>query len=326
MRYLDGIGTDKPMSRIGLGTWQFGSREWGYGTDYSSTAADSIVARAAELGITVFDTAEAYGFGRSERILGAALAAHDLGDRAFVATKIFPAFPVAAVVRQRGRASAARLGVSKIDLYQVHQPNPVVRDGTTMAGMRDLQDGGVVDEVGVSNYTLARWKDAEFELDRRVLSNQVQFSLAHVAPLDEMVPYAASLGRVVIAYSPLAQGFLSARYDATNHPSGAVRAMNPLFLPESLERSKGLLGTLREVAGAHQSTPAQVALAWLIHHPNVVVIPGASSVAQVEANAAAADIALSDDEVTELTTQARGFRPLGGLSAARGLAQGRMRR
>ena len=324
MRYLDGIGTGKPMSRIGLGTWQFGSREWGYGADYSSQEADLIVARAAELGITVFDTAEAYGFGSSERILGAALAAHGLGERAFVATKIFPVFPVAAVVRQRGRASAARLGVSTIDLYQVHQPNPVVRDGTTMAGMRDLQDGGLVSEVGVSNYSLARWKDAESALGRRVLSNQVQFSLAHPAPLDELVPFAASQGRVVIAYSPLAQGLLSARYDATNRPSGGVRAMNPLFLPENLERAESLLGTLGEVARTHQSTPAQVALAWLIYHPNVVVIPGASSVAQVEANAAAADIALGDDEVAELTAQARRFRPVGGLTAARSIALARL--
>ena len=326
MRYLDGIGTSKPMSRIGLGTWQFGSPEWGYGADYSSREADRIVARAAALGVTVFDTAEAYGFGRSERILGAALAAHELVEQAFVATKIFPIFPVAAVVRQRGRASAARLGVSTIDLYQVHQPNPVVHDGTTMAGMRDLQDAGVVSEVGVSNYSLQRWKDAEFELGRRVLSNQVQFSLAHLAPLDEFVPFATSQGRVVIGYSPLAQGLLSGRYDTANRPSGGIRAMNPLFLPENLERAAGLLGTLGEVARAHQATPAQVALAWLIHHPSVVVIPGASSVAQVEANAAAADIDLADDEVAELTARAREFHPVGGLTAARRLTLARLHR
>ncbi len=326
MRYLDGIETTKRVSRVGLGTWQFGSREWGYGEDYSGKAADEIVARAAEVGITLFDTAEAYAFGGSERILGDALEAHDLRDSAFVATKIFPLFPIAPVVRQRAIASAARLGVSTIDLYQVHQPNPVVRDGTTMAGMRGLQDEGIVGEVGVSNYSLARWKDAEHALGSRVLSNQVSFSLADSAPLDELVPYAASVGRVVIAYSPLSQGLLSARYDATNLPSGGVRGMNPLFLPENLERAQGLLSALREVASNHQVTPAQVALAWLIHHPAVVVIPGASSVAQVEANAAAADIELAQDEVDELTSQARRFRPVGGLSAAGGLLRRRLHR
>ena len=88
----------------------------------------------------------------------------------------------------------------------------------------------------MSNYSLARWKDAE----RRwapVLSNQVEFSLAHMAPLDDLVPYAASQGRVVIAWSPLGQGFLSGRYDADNRPANGVRTINPLFLPESLERA-----------------------------------------------------------------------------------------
>ena len=144
MKYLDGVDSAKPISRIGLGTWQFGSREWGYGDQYNSSDADQIVARAAELGISLFDTAEMYGFGQSETILGAALAAHDLRDTAYVATKHFPLLPIAPLVRRTARASADRLGVSTIDLYQVHQPNPVVRDGTTMSGMRDLQDAGLV--------------------------------------------------------------------------------------------------------------------------------------------------------------------------------------
>lgn len=326
VRYLEDVVTGKPISRIGLGTWQFGSREWGYGNDYASRDADLIVARAADLGITLFDTAEAYGMGRSERILGAAVAKHDLREKAFIATKIFPLLPVAPVVRHRAEASAGRLGVSTIDLYQVHWPNPVIRDGTTMAGMRDLQDTGVVTEVGVSNYSLDRWKDAERALGRRVLSNQVQFSLAHPEPLDEMVPFAQAQGRVVIAWSPLAQGFLSTRYDAEHRPTGGVRAMNSLFLDENLTRAAGLLDTLRDVATTHQVTPAQVALAWLIHHPAVVAIPGASSIAQVEANAAAADLDLTGGEVAELTEQARRFHPVSGLSAGRQLAKSRLHR
>ena len=326
MKYLQGVASPKPISRIGLGTWQFGSREWGYGDQYSTREADLIVARAAELGITVFDTAEAYGFGRSETILGQALAAHDLIDTAFVATKHFPLFPIGPLVRRSAHASARRLGVSSIDLYQVHQPNPVVPDGATMGGMRDLQDAGLVTEVGVSNYSLDRWKAAEGALGRPVLSNQVQFSLAHSEPLADLVPYAASTGRIVIAWSPLGQGLLSARYSASNLPTGGVRKMNPLFLEENLRRATGLLDALRDTAATHDITPAQVALAWLIHQPAVVAIPGASSIAQVEANAAAADIDLTDDEVAELTSQARAFDPLGSVAAARGLARARLRR
>ena len=136
MKYLEQVDSSKPISKIGLGTWQFGSREWGYGDAYSSRDAARIVARAVDVGITVFDTAEAYGFGRSEQILGEALAAQTAVERCFIATKLFPVFPIAPVVESRARASAARLGVSRIDLYQVHQPNPIIRDGTTMAGMR----------------------------------------------------------------------------------------------------------------------------------------------------------------------------------------------
>src|SRR5438128_3439155 len=131
MRHLQ-LPTSKRWSAIGLGTWQFGSAEWGYGGDYAAgpdSEAARIVARARELGITVFDTAEVYGFGRSERILGDALRASGGTDDVVVASKVFPVVPTAAVVQQRGVASAQRLGVRTIDLYQVHWPNPVVRDG-----------------------------------------------------------------------------------------------------------------------------------------------------------------------------------------------------
>src|SRR5215212_5712484 len=135
MEYLevDGLG---PVSRIGLGTWQFGSREWGYGDSYADRAALDIVRRARELGVTLFDTAEVYGFGRSEKILGEALG----GERSsvVVASKVFPVAPFPAVVRNRFHASARRLQLDRIPLYQVHQPNPVVPDSVTMTGLGEL--------------------------------------------------------------------------------------------------------------------------------------------------------------------------------------------
>ncbi|MEV0805259.1 aldo/keto reductase [Micromonospora sp. NPDC050200] len=319
MRYIP-LETPKPISKIGLGTWQFGSREWGYGPDYERRAVD-IVRRALDLGVTLFDTAELYGFGRSERILGAALGADR--DKVVVATKIFPVLPVAPVVQQRAIASAARLGVRGIDLYQVHQPNPVVADTTTMRGMAALQDVGLVAEVGVSNYSLRRWQFAEAALGRRVLSNQVRYSMVDRGPEEDLIPYAEQAGRIVIAYSPLAQGFLSGRYDPKHPPSGAVRRANPYFLPENLARGTALIATLREVAEAHDATPSQIALAYLLHHPNVVAIPGASGVEQMERNAAAAEIDLTDDEYAALATAARQFRPVTGLAAVPKLIRAR---
>ncbi|GLZ46105.1 putative oxidoreductase [Actinomycetospora sp. NBRC 106375] len=326
MRYLD-LPTAKQWSAIGLGTWQFGSREWGYGQDYAQgpdSEAAKIVQRALDLGVTVFDTAEAYGFGRSERILGEALDRADADPATtVVATKIFPVLPVDQVVVQRGTSSAARLR-RKIDLYQVHQPNPVIGDRTTMAGMRTLQAAGVVDEVGVSNYGLDRWQGAETALGTQVLANQVQYSLVAREPDDDLLPYARTAGRAILAYSPLAQGLLSGKFDAEHRPANRVRSLNPLFLPESLRRVTPLIETLRAVADAHDATPSQVALAWTIHHPVVVAIPGASSVAQLESNCAAAEIRLGDDEYTALTAAAASFRPVGGLAALTGVARAQL--
>ena len=222
----------------------------------------------------------------------------------FVATKIFPLLPLAPVVEQRGVASALRLGLRHLDLYQVHQPNPLVRDRTTMRGMRALQDVGLVGAVGVSNYSLERWRRAEAALGRPVLSNQVRYSLVDRRPERELIPYAEDVGRVVIAYSPLAQGFLSGRYNASTRPADLMRRRSKLFRPDTLERGAALFAVLRAVAAAHDATPAQVALAWTIRRPNVVAIPGASSVEQVESNAAAADLDLHDDEIRALSNAA----------------------
>jgi aryl-alcohol dehydrogenase-like predicted oxidoreductase len=308
MRFLD-IDTAPKISKIGLGTWQFGTREWGYGEEYTAQAKE-IVGRAIDLGVTLFDTAEIY----------------ERRASVFLATKLFPLVPVAPVVEQRAVASANRLNTHRIDLYQVHQSNPLFRDGTIMRGMSALQNVGLVGEVGVSNYSLPRWQAAEEALGRRVLSNQVPYSLADRRPEDELLPYAATRGRVVIAYSPLAQGLLSGRYDRTSRPTNRVRAGNPLFLPENLDRASDLIGVLREVADAHGATPAQIALAWVIRHPVVTAIPGASSIEQLESNVAAVGIDLTDGEYEGLRAASDRFRPVTGRAALPAMARARLGR
>jgi len=306
MKFLevDGLGQ---VSRVGLGTWQFGSREWGYGAGYASGAARDIVRRARELGVTIFDTAEVYGFGKSEQILGDALGADR--DEVVVASKVFPVAPFPAVIRRREQASARRLQLERIPLYQVHQPNPVVPDSVIMPGLRSLLADGRIGAAGVSNYSLARWRKADAALGRPVVSNQVQFSLAQPGPLADMVPFAERENRMVMAYSPLAQGLLGGKYSGNTRPGG-VRAMNPLFGTENLRRVAPLLDTLRQVADVHDAKPAQVALAWLLSLPRVVVIPGASSVEQLEFNVAAAELELDADSRAALTDAAQSFSPL----------------
>jgi aryl-alcohol dehydrogenase-like predicted oxidoreductase len=312
MRHVEVNGAR--VSAIGLGTWQFGSREWGYGTDYARGEAVRILERALDLGINLIDTAEIYGFGESERIIGRAL-----GDRRKEAF-----LPLPPIIEQRGRASAARLQTDTIDLYQIHWPNPFMPIGPQMDGMRRLQKAGVIDHVGVSNFSLAQWQAAERSLGSPVLSNQVQYSLVARKPDRSVVPYAKANDRLVIAYSPLGQGLLSAKYDATNPPKGATRASNALFLPENLERAHELINALRDVAKAHDATPAQVALAWVISHDNVVAIPGASKVAQVESNAAAADLELTTDEIGRLTEASDNFHPVQGPAAVPKLLRRRL--
>jgi aryl-alcohol dehydrogenase-like predicted oxidoreductase len=315
MRYVEAQGVR--MSAIGVGTWQFGSKEWGYGEEYASTTAVQIVQRALELGVTLIDTAEIYAMGTSERIVGQALrqADPDLAAQAFVATKVFPIAAFDKVVQWRGRLSRERLGVEAIDLYQVHWPNPAVPKSQTMGGMRALREAGVIRHVGVSNHDAKHWYFADRQLGSPVLSNQVRYSLVDRTPEQAVLPYARSNDRIVIAYSPLGQGLLSGRFDVDHRPTGGVRRMNALFLPENLEKAAPLLAALREIADWYDATPAQVALAWVIRRPNVVAIPGASSVAQLEANVAAADLTLTDDDDRRLTAASDAFDPVHGVAA-----------
>jgi aryl-alcohol dehydrogenase-like predicted oxidoreductase len=156
-----------------------------------------------------------------------------------------------------------------------------------------------------------------------VFSNQVQFSLIDRRPERNLLGWAQEHDRLIIAYSPLAQGLLSGRYSSSDRPGG-MRAMRQNFLPENLDRAQELLDALREIAINHGAKPAQVALAWLIRKPNVVVIPGASSVAQLESNAAAADIDLTEEEDQRLSESSNQFRPVKGLAAATGLVRARL--
>jgi aryl-alcohol dehydrogenase-like predicted oxidoreductase len=297
MKFVEAGGAR--LSAIGLGTWQFGSTEWGYGSEYARDEAGAIVRRALELGVNMIDTAEIYGMGRSERIVGEAIRGRR--DAVFLATKLFPVglpFQVAA----RARGSARRLGVDHLDLYQLHWSSPLFPPRSTMPRMKRLVDAGLVGHVGVSNHSLERWQAAERALGDPVLSNQVPFSLVDRRPEHHLLPWAQQQGRVIIAYSPLAQGLLSGRYQQS--PPRNFRRMRRAFSTGSRERAQPLINALGEIGTRHGATHAQVALAWLIRKPNVVAIPGASSVRQLEDNVAAVDLELSDDDDARLTALA----------------------
>ncbi len=306
MKFVETSGVK--VSSIGLGTWQFGSREWGYGPEYAERTALELVHRALELGVNLIDTAEFYGFGKSEAIIGKAISG--LRDQVYVATKLFPIFPVRSLVVSRAKASAVRLKVDAIDLYQLHWPNPVMPITETVRGLKTLLDDGIIRNVGVSNFSLNQWRSAEIALGKPIISNQVHFSLLTRGPETELVPFAQANNRIVIAYSPLEQGVLSGKYSSMNRPKG-MRSTRKFFLPTNLDRLRPLLDKLGQIATGHDASSAQIALAWLISKPNVIAIPGAATVAQLESNVAAADIELSKNEIETLDEMSSQFEPVG---------------
>jgi aryl-alcohol dehydrogenase-like predicted oxidoreductase len=304
MRYVEIEGMR--LSSIGLGTWQFGTREWGYGEEYAAITAPSLIRRAPELGITMIDTAEAYGPARSERIIGGTLAQLPPDVRAglTVATKFTPIAPAEPIVAWQVGGSRRRLGVEALDLLYVHWKNPFVSARRVMQAVRPLLESGAIRHAGVSNFSLEQWQDAERSLRAPVVANQVQFSLGSPGPAESLVPWAAANGRAVVAYSPLGQGLFAGR---TSWPGTGGLGRPQGMLASRRAGIEVLQVVLRQVAEAHGATTAQVALAWVVSHPNTIAIPGARTVEQLEENAAAADLELTEDEVERLSAVARAF-------------------
>ena len=297
MRFVEAAGLR--VSAIGLGTWQFGTAEWGYGTEYAQVTAPALVRRALELGVTLIDTAEAYGDGASELIIGSAIG--DVARDPIVATKMTPLWPTPSGIESHAERSRRRLAVLAIDLYQLHWPNPIVPLRLQAEGLRRIVDRGITRQVGVSNHSLGRWQGLERSLGRPVVSNQVDFSLARPGAARDLIPWASGHDRLVIAYSPLAQGRLT---DTRPPRRNMARMLRRGFGARSWRALAPLRALLAEIATARHATPAQVALAWVISHPNVVAIPGARTMAQLEQNTAAADLALPPDDLARLTAAA----------------------
>jgi aryl-alcohol dehydrogenase-like predicted oxidoreductase len=312
VRFIDLDG--RQLSVVGLGCWQFGAKEWGYGAEYSMEDSLAVMRRALELGVTVFDTAELYGSGRSETLVGDALQHWDQ-DR-FLATKFLPVVPLPKVMASHCERSLERLQVPLVDLYQIHWPNPAVPLGRQMEGMRRILASGWSRYAGVSNFSLKRWIAAERCLGQAVISNQVRYNLLRRQPEEGLLDYAQQRSRLILAYSPLAQGILSGRYHAGNAPRDLRRA-STMFTDIALDAAEPVLKVLLEVADAHHCTPSQAALAYVISHPRVIAIPGAKSLAQLESNVEAAEIELGEDELLALRRAADLFQ----YSKARAAAQ-----
>jgi aryl-alcohol dehydrogenase-like predicted oxidoreductase len=307
MRYLTVEGLP-PVSKIGLGTMRFGEKT------FSTDLARALVKRALELGVTHFDTAENYGFGRSERLLGEALAGEGVtvgGDSpgdVVVTSKYSPLLPQASVLESHARASRDRLAVPYISLYLLHMPNPLAPRRAVAEGFRRAVGSGVIGATGVSNHSLSQWQAAEAAYAQPIVANEVMFNILRPKALAATIPWAAANNRMIIAASPLGQGILTGRYTPDSLPSASIATHRKFAMAFSaarptqanLRRLSPLLEQLKQVAASHDAKVATVALAWAIAHDPVVVIPGASTVEQLEANAAAADLTLGADEIAAI--------------------------
>jgi aryl-alcohol dehydrogenase-like predicted oxidoreductase len=286
---------------LGLGTWQWGDQfVWGYGRGYAAAEVRAAFDAAQAAGITLFDTAEVYGLGRSEKFLGGFIRA--TSAPAFIATKFFP-MPWRwdkGALRRALRGSLKRLGVARVDLYQIHWPFRPVPIETWMAALADAVEAGEAKAVGVSNYSPAQTRRAYAALKARgvpLASNQVSYSLLNrEIERNGLLELCQALGIRVIAYSPLAMGLLSGKY-STQHPPPVGRHQR---YGAVLERLPPLIAALTEIGAAHgNKTPAQTALNWCICK-GTLPIPGAKNARQAEQNAGALGWRLTEAEIAEL--------------------------
>lgn len=303
MTVVNGELSKLNISPVGIGAWAWGDRLfWDYGRgQYTDSDLEAAFEAALIGGVNWFDTAEIYGSGRSETLLGQFIRSTD--QTVMIATKFFP-YPFRirrnALVKAL-RKSLSRLGLDQVDLYQIHWPSPPVPIRTWMHALADVADSGLAKTVGVSNYNPIQTQLAHRILAERgikLASNQVEYSLIQRRnEHNGLLETCHELGITVIAYSPLGMGMLTGKYTPENPPAG-VRSLR--YRKRILDRIQPLVSLMREIGEAHGSrTPAQVALNWVISK-GAVPIPGAKNAHQAKENAASTEWQLSIDEVTEL--------------------------
>jgi aryl-alcohol dehydrogenase-like predicted oxidoreductase len=311
------------VSRIAFGTWQLGG-EWGR---FDEDAAITAIRRARELGVNFFDTAQAYGFGASERLLGKALRDEltRSRDQLVIATKgalrmtdsglIRDASPE--WLRQGVDASLTALGIDHIDLYQVHWPDPKVPAAETAGALRELIAEGKIDHVGVSNYDAQQM--AEFARTLPVETVQPPYHLFRREIEDEMLPYTRENNIGVLVYGPLAHGLLTGTMTKnTTFGSDDWRSTSAVFTGDSYRHNLAMVRELEKFAADRGMTVSQLAIAWTLANPAVhVAIVGARQADHVQDSLAAADLSLSEaeraaiDEIMASATPVAGPSPEG---------------
>jgi aryl-alcohol dehydrogenase-like predicted oxidoreductase len=304
-------GTGLKITRVGFGAWALGGggvRGWGPQDDQESVAA---IHRALELGINWIDTAAAYGFGRSERVVGQALAGLSEDERPYVFTKasllddgtghVRNSLKRDSVLRE-AEASLARLGIGPIDLYQVHWPIPEADIEEGWSALAELKQQGMVKHIGVSNFTVAQLRRIQPIAPAETL--QPPYSLVDRTAEDQILPFAEREGIGVIVYSPMGSGLLTGamtRERIAKLPADDWRSRDPRFTEPQLSGHLALAARLEKVAERYGVTPGAVAVAWTLRNPAVDgAITGFRRPDQVDPILAAAGLDLTGQDIDEI--------------------------
>ena len=294
------LGTSEvKISPIIMGTWQAGKEMW-VGINDSETG--KALRTAVEAGITTIDTAEYYGHGHSERLIGEALA--DVRDQVVYATKVFPNHLKYDQVMEACHNSLKNLRTDYLDLYQIHWPagswgTEYVPIEETMGALNNLKEQGKIRAIGVSNFSGVQLEEATDY--GRIDSLQPPYSLFWRQVEEDGLPYCLANDITILAYSSMAQGLLTGKFGPDHRfPKGDHRSKNKLFKPENYERVQLALERLRPIAKRNGISMGQLALAWLIAQPGTCAIAGARNAEQVRQNAKAGEISLTPTDLEEI--------------------------
>lgn len=298
------LGTsDMEVSVIGFGTWAAGGRGWG---NVQTEEVKKTLVQAVEYGVNFFDTAPIYGRGESERVVGEALKPYR--DQIYIATKCGLVWDTNGMRKHNGKESILRemdeslrrLQTDYVDLYQVHWPDPDTPIEETMEALNLILKSGKARYVGVSNFP----KDLMEESLKLapIVSLQSLYNILERKVEKEDLPFVNEHQMGFIPYSPLAQGLLTGKFEASHQiDEKDVRAMNPLFQPENLPRNVAIVEQLKEIAKEYNRPVSQVAINWLLKKPGVTsVICGAKTVKQLQENVKASEWELADEHVQQI--------------------------
>jgi aryl-alcohol dehydrogenase-like predicted oxidoreductase len=313
------------VSPIAFGCWQLGG-EWG---EFDEGEAIAAIRRARSLGIDLFDTAQGYGFGASERLLGRALRDELGGNREeiVIATKgglrlredgSLTRDSSPDWLRRGVEQSLQALGLDFVDLYQVHWPDPDTPFAETAGALQGLVEEGKIRHVGVSNFDVAQM--AEFAQNRPVETLQPAYHLFRREIEETVLPYTSEHDIGVLVYGPLAHGMLTGTLDAqVSFPADDWRSGAPFFRGEGFRRNLAVVGELEALAAELGCSISQLAIAWTLANPAVdVAIVGSRNPRHIEQAAGAAAIELSEDELGRIERTMAGAVPIAGPSPEMG--------